>query len=238
MNWTPVLEYCWEFCPFFLSSAALRATPAFLAAFQIQLGCSEEVIVKYRAAGGQAGQKGNCTSPCREIASGIRFLCSQTSDKLTSMLKDIILSLNRLCRETILPCPWHATVLWPGVSKDPVFIRDTSFPFYTWQHPVFQSCLKLVWQRLKLRARRWAADNQAPNWGSESDNKPVFSLSDIWFKLLRATPSEASCILLWVSCDFDTHVSSSTILVKLWSAVGLWSDLSFTNGADCVNETV
>ena len=68
-----MLAQCWEYCSNFLSSAALKAKPDFLTAFEIILGCSGEVMVITRAAGCPADQQGKYTSRGREFVSGIRF---------------------------------------------------------------------------------------------------------------------------------------------------------------------
>ena len=94
---------CWEYCSNFLSPAALKAKPSFLAAFEIILGCTGEIMDTSRAAGFPADEQGKYTSPVREFVSGIWFFCSQTVDWLAALQAKKILSLRRLCHKIKSP---------------------------------------------------------------------------------------------------------------------------------------
>ena len=132
-----MLAHCWEYCYNFLSSAALRAKPVFLAAFQIILGCSGEVMVLSRAAGCPADQQGKYTSPGREFGSGIRFFFA----------RKLVTDWHRCKRKRFCPLDGrvaksyrpahdmqqHDHRVYPMI---PFYNRDTSSLFHIWERPV------------------------------------------------------------------------------------------------------
>ena len=105
-----MLAQCLEYRSNFPSSAALRAKPVFLAAFEIILGCSGEVMVTFRAAVYIADQQGKYKSPGREFVADINFFFSQTGDRLAALQAQNNLSLSRSCLESISPRPCNSMI--------------------------------------------------------------------------------------------------------------------------------
>ena len=180
INWTPMLTHCWEYCSNFLSSAAFRAKPDFLAAFEITLGCSDEVMVISRAAGCPADQQRKYTSPGREFVSGIRFFCSQTSEKIGNAASGKNGPLGGHVAKSYRSAhdiQQHDHRVYPKIL---FYNRDTSFLFHIWERPVCTS---------QLHKTRSAGDvGREPVWElpitmllieAERDNKRAFSLSDV-----------------------------------------------------------
>ena len=150
-----MLAHCWENCSNFLSSAALRAKPDFLAAFEIILGCSGEVMVISRAAGCPRDQQGKYTSPGREFFSGIRFFCSQTGDRLAALqpaknfVPKKVVSRNHIappmtCNSMITECIQRS---WFTIGTLPFFF------IYGSSQSVLHSCTKIVWQEMEAESR-------------------------------------------------------------------------------------
>ena len=100
-----MLAQCWEYRSNFLSSAAFRAKPVSLAAFEIIQGYSGEVMGTFRAAGYTADQQGKYTSPGREFVADIRFFCSQTGNQMAVLQGEHKLSLSWSCLQIISPRP-------------------------------------------------------------------------------------------------------------------------------------
>ena len=59
-------------------------------------------MVISRAAGCPADQQGKHTSPGREVAYGIKLLCSQNGDRFAALQAE---NLRRSCREILSPRP-------------------------------------------------------------------------------------------------------------------------------------
>ena len=101
----PISAHLWAYCSYFLSSAFVRAKPHLLAASEIRLGCSGEVMVTSNADGCLADQLGKYMSPGLELLSGIKIFCSQTGDKFAVAQAANILPLTLSCRDIISPRP-------------------------------------------------------------------------------------------------------------------------------------
>ena len=93
--------------------------PHLLAASEIRLGCSGEVMVTSNADGCPADQLGKYMSPGLELLSGIKFFCSQTGDKFAVEQAANILSLTLSCLDIISPRPWQLKAWSPSLSSLP-----------------------------------------------------------------------------------------------------------------------
>ena len=147
-----MLAHCWEYCSNFLSSAALRAKPDFLAAFEKILGCSGEVMVISRAAGCPADQQGKYTSPGQEFVSGIRFFYWQTGDRLAALHAEKILSRRRSYH--IAPPMTCNSMITECIQRYCFTIGTLPFFFiYGSAKSLLHSCTKLVWQKMEAESR-------------------------------------------------------------------------------------
>ena len=104
-NWIPILSHIWAYCSYFLSSLFVRAKAHLLAASEIRLGCSGEVMVTSNTADCPADQLGKHMSSDFELLSGITFFCSQTGAKFAVEQAAGILSLTLWCLDIMSPRP-------------------------------------------------------------------------------------------------------------------------------------
>ena len=142
-----MLAHCWEYCSNLLSSAALRAKTDFLAAFEIILRCSGEVMVISRADGCPADQQGKYTSPGREFVSGFRF-CP---------LGGRVAKSYRVAHDM----QQHDHRVYPKIL---FYNRNTSLLFHIWDRPVYFTAARNSFsKRWRPRAGMGAADNHAPD---------------------------------------------------------------------------
>ena len=102
-NWIPISAHFWAHFSCLLSSLFVRAKAHLLAASEIRLGCSGEVMVTYNAAGCPADQLGKYMSPGFEFSSGIKFFCSRTGAKFTVEKTASFLSLRLWCHDIMSP---------------------------------------------------------------------------------------------------------------------------------------
>ena len=152
INWTPMLSHCWEYCSNFLSSAALRAKPDFLAAFEIILVCNGEIMVTSRAVGCPAHQQGKNTSPGREFVSCIRVFCSHTGDRLAALQA---VKNYSVVSQNCIASPMTCNSMITECIKRSRFTTETLLFVFIFgsAQSVLHSCAKLVWQEMEAESR-------------------------------------------------------------------------------------
>ena len=100
-----------------LSSARVRAKPHVLAASEIRLACSGDVMATSKAAGCHAIKLGKYKSPGLELSSG-RCFCSRTGEGKISRRTSCHYCVSySFMTEIISPRPCHETAWSPNMSK-------------------------------------------------------------------------------------------------------------------------